>query len=153
MLALLGVGATAPALANEEPVAVIDLWADPTVGLVSPKPDEVEELTRRLRNEFAATERFSVVDPATVARALAARKTEPRTCERDCLVSVGRAVGARKVVSGRVVRMMTLLWAVDLRVTDVETGESTGGAGEFKGDYVMLRDLGVRQLVREIASR
>jgi uncharacterized protein YjbI with pentapeptide repeats len=140
------------ARADQASLAVVDLWGDPTVGLVPPKPEEVQAVTEQLRGELAATGRWALVPAGDVARALAERGVAPRDCSRDCLVAVGRAVAAARVVSGRVVRMMTLLWGLDLQVTDVATGAQLGSVGEFKGDYLALKTLGIRRLVREIAA-
>jgi hypothetical protein len=150
LLTALGAGRAGAAA---EVAAVVELWADPTVGLVAPKPDEVQSLTDQLRTELSATGRFAVVPAREVEVALTQRGVTARACDRPCLVEVGRAVGADQVVSGRVVRMMTLLWGVDLQVTDVASGSQVGGAGEFKGDYLVLKSLGIRQLVREMTAR
>jgi uncharacterized protein YjbI with pentapeptide repeats len=160
MTSLLGTAAIALMLvlrpgdagAAREAVAVVDLWGDPTIGLVPPRPDEVRALTEQLRAELAATGRFAVVPPDQVAAALARAGVGPRDCGDGCLVDIGRVLGVDRVVSGRVVRVMTLLWGVDLRVTTVATGARATGAGEFKGDYLVLKTLGIRQLVREIAA-
>jgi Protein of unknown function (DUF2380) len=153
LLAALLLAAVASSVrAGTETVAVLDLTADPTVGLVAPKPDEVQALTEQLRSELAQTGRFALLEPARVSEALAARGVPPGACQGSCLVELGRSLGAAKVVTGRVVRMMTLLWGVDLQVTDVATGNQVRGTGEFKGDYLVLKTLGIRQLVRQMAG-
>lgn len=60
------------------------------------------------------------------------------------------AVGIPRLQAGEGVK---LIWGVDIRVTDVETGMNLRQqAAGFKGDYLALKTLGMRQLAREVAG-
>ncbi len=87
-------------------------------------------------------------------QALVEAGLEGTECDgEECAARVGRLLGATTVVTGRVIRAMTLIWGVDVRVTDVETGRNLRRqAAEFKGDYLVLKTLGMRQLAREVAG-
>lgn len=159
VLAVLGVGSPARGAAGPGPeraelIAVLDLVPERNVGLVAPTRDEVRALTAQLREELARTGRFTVVEPERIARALEETGLEGADCDsRDCALRIGRRLGAKLVLTGRVIRAMTLIWGVDIRATDVETGRSLRPtAAEFKGDYLVLKALGMRRLAREVAG-
>lgn len=158
-------------------VAVLDLVPDRSVGLVAPTLEEARALTEQLRIELVQTGKFAVVEPARIAEALEANGLAEAGCYRQaCALAIGRLVGADKVITGRVVRAMTLLWGVDIETLDVgsgrrhgEVGELPGGGSsggssmvrsgnpvrrvaEFKGDYLMLKARGMRQLARQVAG-
>ncbi len=145
-----------PALGAERTavIAVLDLVPDRNIGLVAPTRDEVHALTEQLRSELAQTGRFTVVEPERIAQALVEAGLEGTECDgEECAARVGRLLGATMVLTGRVIRAMTLIWGVDVRVTDVETGRNLRRqAAEFKGDYLVLKTLGMRQLAREVAG-
>jgi hypothetical protein len=63
------------------------------------------------------------VEPAKIDEALRASGVEPRACDVDCALAVGKQVGADRVITGEVTKISSLIWFVTARVADVKTGK------------------------------
>ena len=87
--------------------------------------------TDLLRAEIAKPETYAAlesvptvvtVDGARIAEAIAESGVPPAECATECAISVGRAVGADRVVTGEVTKISNLIWFVTAGVVDVRTG-------------------------------
>lgn len=96
---------------------MIEAGIDPTVLLRRAVTSPETYAAMRPRPSFAA------VEGERIQQVFAANDVSESACRnRDCLVTVGRAVGADRVITGEVTKLSVLIWFVTARVLDVRTG-------------------------------
>jgi Protein of unknown function (DUF2380) len=138
-------GATIAA-SSASPVAVLPLMA--ATGdeySVAPRPNELKELTAKLRNGLAfAPLHLSLLPPS---------RTAAVACEdADCARRIGRALGARTVVFGTVQQFSGIQWNMQVSAVEISSGHivdtltyGTLGKDFLLGDYYTLLS-GVRKV-------
>ncbi|MFN2431301.1 MAG: DUF2380 domain-containing protein [Gemmatimonadota bacterium] len=135
-LSLSAAGGAPPAPLLE--VAIVDLTiVDNSYGgdsdeLAEWLRDQEIDPTRLLREAIVRTETYAAFDDAPlvesvpeprVAGALAEAGTFAAACHVDCALTVGRTLGADRVITGEVTKLSTLIWFVTARVVDVKSGK------------------------------
>ncbi len=102
---------------QEIPIAVLDFDG---IGI---SQTEATALSNRLRNELFRLGRFEVVDRGMMENILSEQDFQQTGCtSNDCLVEVGRLLGARQMVGGSVSKVGGT-FTVSARLVDVETGK------------------------------
>lgn len=101
---------------QEIPLAVLDFDG---IGISQP---EATALSNRLRNELFRLGKFYVVDRGMMETILAEQDFQQTGCtSNDCLVEVGKLLGAQQMVGGSVSKVGRT-FTVSARLVDVETG-------------------------------
>jgi Protein of unknown function (DUF2380) len=111
-------------------VVVLDVALDNADALVKEPADSVSALiaTTALRDTLSRFPRIRLVDAAVTAAAIgspsarAAASGEPCNVVVPCALAVGKAVGARYVVIGKVSKSSALTWQYWGGLIDVDTG-------------------------------
>ena len=129
----------------QETIAVMDLQA------VGATPAEAQALTDRLREVLFESGRFVLVDRSQMDAVLNEQALQQTGCtSQECAVQVGRVLGVRKLVTGKVVKIGADIWLLSATLVDVETAQTLKATSvRHKGDYFALMD----QRVAEIAAQ
>ena len=147
LLLAIAVSLQATALtAQPIPIAILDFEAN---GI---SQTEAIALTDRLRNELFRLGQFEVVERGLMEEILLEQDFQLSGCTtNDCLVEVGRLIGARQVVGGRISKLGAM-FTVSARVVDVETGKLLGVSDyDLRGGLEEMLTVGMKQ-VAEILS-
>jgi len=116
-------------------ISVMDL--NVTSGLA---PNEMAMLTDKLLNEFVADGYYKVVERSKRDEILKEQGFQQSgACDQGaCLVEAGQLLGVQKMVGGTIGRLGSL-YAVELRVIDVKTGEiDKPFSRQYSGDVSVL---------------
>jgi hypothetical protein len=133
---------------ERELVAVMDLQA------VQATPAEVQALTDRLREVLHKSGRFKLVERGQMDAVLNEQALQQTGCtSQECAVQVGRILGVRKLVVGKVVKVSDEVWLLSAALVDVETAETLRAESvRHKGDYFALMDERVREIGEKMAG-
>jgi hypothetical protein len=120
LTAVIGLAAgEARAAGAKELIAVLDLSPQ------GARPEEAVALTEQLRAELLKTGQFTLVDRSQMDSILEEQAFQQAGCtSQECAVQVGRILGIRKIVSGRVTKISDQLWQVSVLLLDVESAET-----------------------------
>jgi hypothetical protein len=90
----------------------------------NPMPDdEVMEVTTRVYEELAATNRYNILDRGQVMQVLSGVAPDAASCARpECAQSLGQLLGVEKVVVGDVTKV-EIIYELTLQIVDVATGK------------------------------
>jgi len=115
---------------------------------------EISAATDRMQEELLATRRFVIMDRAQVDSVLKEQALQPSGCVgNDCTVKVGKVLGARRVVSGKVTRLGDSQWLVSASIVDVESGQTEHATSiQFEGAYIVLLRDGMPILAAKLAG-
>jgi len=127
---------------SQELIAVMDLQA------VGASPAEAQALSDRLREVMLKTGRVKLVERSQIDQVLNEQALQQTGCtSQECAVQVGRLLGVRKLVVGKVVKVSDEVWLLSAILVDVETGETLRAESvRHKGDYFALMDERVREI-------
>ena len=146
LLGLLFIAGTGQAGAQGKPekavIAVFDLQG------VRTEPTTPIAASDRLREELLNTGHFKLLSRNTLDKKLADQGLNQLTCmERDCALKVGQVLGARLVLTGKIIIIDSGAWQVSAEITDVATGETiVAGSIIHQGNIVGLISKGIPQL-------
>ena len=103
---------------------------------------ETVALTERLREVLLKTGRFTLVDRSQMEAILDEQALQQTGCtEQECAVQVGRILGVRKIIAGKVVKISEGAWLLSVMMVDVETAETVKVESiRHRGDYFTLLD-------------
>jgi TolB-like protein len=140
--------AQAKAAPKQEVIAVLDLEA------VDASKAQAAAMTDRLREELLRSGRFQLVNRDQMDAILDEQAFQQTGCtSSECAVQVGKILGVRKMVSGRVVKIDDRHWLLSGTVTDVETAQTvTSESVRFEGDYFALLGEGIAGLAAKLAQ-
>ncbi len=129
------------------PIAILDFEAN---GI---SQTEAIALTDRLRNELFRLGQFEVVERGLMEDILLEQDFQLTGCTtNDCLVEVGRLIGARQVVGGRISKLGAM-FTVSARVVDVETGKVLGVSDyDLRGGLEEMLTVGMKQVAHGLAG-
>jgi TolB-like protein len=132
----------------KELIAVLDMEGANT------EPVQASALTERLREELLNSGRFTLVDRAQINAVLAEQALQQTGCtSQECAVQVGKVLGVRKIVSGRVTKLEDTLWLLSATLVDVETAETQRAVSEqHDGNFRTLLAVGIARLAAKIAQ-
>lgn len=150
------------ALAALAPPAAQAQAADPTKELVAVLPLQpvgisdvyASALTDRLGEELLKSGRYTLVDRSQIDAILNEQALQQSGCtEQECAVQVGRILGVRSMVAGKITRIEADLWLLSAILVDVETAQTLRAESvRHRGDYVDLLDRGVGTLVGKLTG-
>ncbi|MCH7498331.1 MAG: DUF2380 domain-containing protein [Candidatus Marinimicrobia bacterium] len=113
---------------------------------------EAIALTNRLRNELFRLGRFEVVDRGMMENILSEQDFQQTGCtSNDCLVEVGRLLGARQMVGGSISKVGGT-FTVSARLVDVETGKVLSVSDfDLRGELDDLLTRGMAQVAARLS--
>ena len=138
-------GQSGAAANAKELIAVMDLQA------VGASAAEAQALSDRLREVMLKTGLFKLVERSQMDQVLNEQALQQTGCtSQECAVQVGRVLGVRKMVVGKVVKVGQDVWLLSAILVDVESAETLRAESvRHKGDYFTLMD----QRVAEIGAK
>jgi hypothetical protein len=156
----LAIGLTAPVSAQQstpapakpasgkELIAVLDLDA------VGSSKTEASAMTDRLREELLKTGKFTLVDRQQMEAVLGEQAFQQAGCtSAECAVKVGKVLGARKLVTGRVTKIDEQHWLLSANIIDVETAETLRSESlPHEGAYFSMLVSGIHTLALRLTG-
>lgn len=129
-----------------ELVAVLDLDA------LGASKNQVSAVSERLREELLATGRYRLVDRGQLDKVMEEQALQQTGCTtQECAVQVGRILGVRKLITGKVNRVEAGLWLISSSLIDVESAEIIRVVSfQHQGDFKSLLADGAPQLVGKL---
>jgi formylglycine-generating enzyme required for sulfatase activity len=104
---------------GRELVAVLELDG------INATKSQLAALSEELRTQLLKSGKFRVVDRQQIDTILKEQALQQTGCtSQDCAVQVGKILGVRKMVVGRVTKIEDALWQVSAQMVDAETGET-----------------------------
>ncbi len=130
----------------KEVVAVLDLEA------LEATKVQAAAFTDRVREELVASGRYTVVDRNQLNSVLDEQALQQTGCtSQECAVKVGRILGVRKLISGRLTKIDGGLWQVSATLLDVETAATLKAVSvQHEGPYRTLLIGGAGSLVAKL---
>jgi ribosomal protein L18 len=123
--------------------------------LVAASQAEASAVTDRVREELLKTGRVTLVDRAQIDALLAEQALQQTGCTgQECAVRVGKILGVRQLVAGKVTKVSDTLWQISAQVIDVETSETLLAASVSReGRFLDLLTGGVEDLVGKLTGK
>jgi formylglycine-generating enzyme len=158
MLSLMGACALHPSTANppntvgaavpKELVAVLPFTA------VGASPAEASASTDRMQEELLATGRFTIVDRSQIDAVMNEQALQQTGCTgTDCTVKVGRILGVKQLVSGKVTKLDNTHWLISSSMIDAESAETLRAVSiSYEGAYFRLLSDGMPILAAKVAG-
>jgi formylglycine-generating enzyme required for sulfatase activity len=92
---------------------------------VDARKSELAALSEELRAQLLQSGKFRVADRANIEKALEEQALQQTGCtSQECAVQVGKMLGVRKLVTGRVTKVSDTLWQMAAQLVDVESAET-----------------------------
>ncbi len=128
--------ATVAPAGGKELVAIIEFAAE------GASKAEVAALTDRLQDLLLRSGKFALVDRGQMDAILKEQAFQQTGCtSQECAVKVGKVLGVKKIVVGRVVKLGDTTWQLAAQLLDVETAETTRAESlPHRGDFFSLLD-------------
>lgn len=128
-------------------IAVLDLQA-----LNVPATDAIA-ISDRIRHELYQTGRFTVLEREAVNEILKEQGFQMSMCTTsECLVQVGKMLGAQQMVGGNVSKTGNL-YSIMLKMIDVGTGEIKGSAtADIEGSIEKVVTSGTKEVAQKLTS-
>ena len=138
----------APAKDSRELVAVLDLEAIGSTAV------QASAMTDQLRVELLKTGKIALVDRAQMDNILKEQALQQTGCtSSECAVQVGKVLGVRKLVTGRITKIDTEQWLLAANLIDVQTAETLRSETlPFEGAYFALLTKGIPQLAAALVG-
>ncbi len=121
--------------AKQELVALLNLEA------LGATQNQAAALTDRLREELLKSGRYTLVDRSQMDAVLNEQALQQSACiSQECAVKVGKLLGVRTIIAGRVNQVEEGLWVLSCQMVDVETAqtlraESVEQEGKFRAVF------------------
>jgi hypothetical protein len=140
---------TKPVPLNKDLVAVLDLDA------IGASKAQAAGLSEQLRAELLNTGQYRLVDRAQMDKVLEEQALQQTGCtSQECAVQVGKILGVRKLIAGRVTKIEDTLWQVSAILVDVETAETLQAVTVNQdGIYRALLTTGIASLAAKLTGR
>ena len=140
-------GGGKPSAPTKELIAVLDFE------IVGGSKAEASAVTDRLREEMLKTGQVTLVDRSQIEAVLNEQALQQACTSSECAVQVGRILGVRRMVAGKVTKISDKLWQISAQVVDVETTETLRAETvTFEGRYLDLLLTGVSELAAKLAG-
>jgi hypothetical protein len=130
-------------------IAVLDLQG------VDARDAETFALSERLREVLLKTGRYTLVDRSQMEAVLNEQALQQSGCtEQECALQVGRILGVRSIVVGKVVKISETVWLVSAMMIDVESARTLAVESiRHKGDYFTLLDKEIVRMGERFTDR
>jgi hypothetical protein len=134
---------------ERELVAVLNVTRDGNIS-----EQQSNALTDRLREQLIKTEFFVVVERDQLDDILKEQAFQQSGCtSTECAVQVGKILGARKIISSRLIRVDENVWQFSVNLIDVETSETSRSETiVHEGTFLALLTSGTEKLVAKIVK-
>ncbi|HKI96877.1 MAG TPA: DUF3015 family protein [bacterium] len=115
---------------------------------------EITAASDRLQEELLKTGKFTVVDRQQINDILNEQALQQTGCtSTECAVQVGRILGVRKLVVGRINGLDATHWIVSASLVDVETAQTLRTSSvQYKGSFFDFLSSGMPLLAARIAG-
>lgn len=133
---------------GKELIAVLDLDA------VGSSKTEASAMSDRLREELLKTGKYTLVDRQQMEAVLGEQAFQQAGCtSAECAVKVGKVLGARKLVTGRVTKIDDQHWLLSANIIDVETAETLRSESlPHEGPYFSMLVTGIHTLALRLTG-
>ncbi len=133
---------------GKELIAVLDLKG------VGTSEVEAVAISDRLREVLLKTGRFKLINRSQMEAILNEQALQQTTCtDQNCAVQVGRILGVRKIVTGKITKIPGQLWQVSAVMLNVETAETLKADSiRHQGDFFTLLENQLPLLGAKLAS-
>ena len=114
--------------------------------------NEVRTLTDRLRTELVQTGKCNVVERSKIDDILKEQKFQLSGCVDECLIEVGKMLGATSVVIGSIGKVGNT-FTISARIVDAETGEvETAFSYDSMYDIETLLTRGMQEIALKLVG-
>jgi hypothetical protein len=146
--AVLSIAQTSPKAPSRELVAVLDLDS------VNASAPQVSVSSERLRQELLNSGSFRIVDRGQMTKILDEQSLQQTGCtSQECAVQVGKVLGVRKLVVGKLTKVEDSFWVVSAALVDVESGETVRVvSADVDGNFRKLLDSGIGELAARLTG-
>jgi TolB-like protein len=119
---------------KKETVAVFEFEA------IGAAKAEATAVTDRVQSALASQGKFILVDRQQIDKIMDEQAFQQTVCtSQECVVKVGRILGVRRIVAGRLNKFGDQVWHVSAQLIDVETAETIRSASiPVRGDFFFL---------------
>ncbi|HUJ76384.1 MAG TPA: DUF2380 domain-containing protein, partial [bacterium] len=130
-------------------IAVLDMEA------IGSSKAQASAMSDRLREELLKSGRYTLVNRDEMNAVLGEQALQQTGCTSgECAVQVGKVLGVRKLVTGRVTRIDDQHWLLSAQVVDVETGETVRAESlPYEGPYFSLLVTGITSLAAKLTGQ
>jgi hypothetical protein len=138
---------------TEKIVAVIDFKLDLERATTHEPGDELlaKKASDQLRVELSKTGQYTLINQDRVTQILQSGKYRELSCSDICALEIGKAVNANRVITGKIIKISSLIWQASARISDVKTGRILREETlELKGNFSDLIPDGMAALLRRI---
>ncbi len=137
-----------PSGSNQEFVAVLELDG------VNASKSQLAALTEELRAQLLQSGNFRIVDRQQIDAILNEQALQQSGCtSQECAVRVGKILGVRKIIVGRVTKIEDKLWQLAAQMVDVESAETVRAVTvNQSGAFDVLLTDGVGSLVDKLTA-
>ena len=140
--------AATPAQSGKELIAVLDLEA------IGSDKVQASAMSDRLREELLKSGKYILVEREQMDAVLKEQAFQQAGCtSSECAVQVGKVLGVRKLVTGRVTKLDDRHWQLSANIIDVETAQTVSAESiRYQGDFFSLLDTGIGGLVAKLTA-
>jgi formylglycine-generating enzyme required for sulfatase activity len=152
---MFGILAQGPARAQKPtPADTKELVAVLELGGVNASNAQLAALTEELRAQLLQSGKFRVVDRQQIDALLKEQALQQTGCtSQECAVQVGKILGVRKMVVGRVMKIEDDLWQVSAQLVDAESAETVRAVTyKHEGKFSTLMDQGMSVLAARLTG-
>jgi TolB-like protein len=130
----------------KELVAVMDLES------IGATKAQISACSERLREELLQTNRFRLIDRNEMAKVLDEQALQQSGCtSQECMVQVGKVLGVRRLITGRVTKVEDDLWMISGTLLDVESAETLRVSSvQHDGNFRTLLGPGIAALAAKL---
>jgi len=142
-------GSRRDARENKELIAVLDFESS------GASKQQAAALTERLREELLGSGEFRIVDRSQTDKIMGEQALQQTGCtSSECAVQVGKILGVRKMVNGRIIRVENNLWLASCVLLDVESAETLRSVSvQIDGSFSNMLVRGAQELAYKVAGR
>lgn len=120
---------------------------------------ETDALNNKFREEVLKTGIYTLVNREALSKTLEEQALQQSGCTtQECKVNLGRILGARRIITGKVLKMdqgtpKEPFWQISVLIVDVETTETLKAESvEFTGSFTQLLQILPRTLAQKLTS-
>jgi len=149
LASLPGGAAAQPKPAERELVAVLQFEA------AGASAEHTSALTDRIRQRLLESGKFRLVEREMIDKILAEQALQQTGCtSTECAVQVGKILGVRKMINGKLTRVDQNEWVVSAAMADVETAETLRAASvTHEGSFLSLLETGTAKLLVRLVGQ
>ena len=117
---------------------------------------EAMAITDRLREELVRIGKMTIVDRDKMADILKTQADQQAACSggpANCAVKIGKILGVRMMISGKVIKFAKDAWQVSATMVDVETAQTVKAETvRYRGDVISLTDKAMPELATKLGG-